>query len=419
MSRFLILGAVLAAAAGCTEVEGATDLHVDGPPMIRQVFMNEVITSSSGTIRPVKAIAFGDHPDFDRIENELDDRVVTTGDVLTTNKIRVVVDELLVGNNLEEIACRERPDLGIPEITYSRVPEGTTPDDIARCATANDILDSTCNGPHAVCLSPTGEPIGVLDEVPTGGDGASDTHRFIANIVNVECGGIDVPLDLANTFWQPAGNQQVPAAGEFDAVGPAIIIVTSNGFPTSSDCTIDFDDDIVDKDRNSICAPPNGGWNDGELDADMPCEGGNDAGDTSLVAWTTEPLRVKSTVPTDNQTGVARTASGSTDARGSVTFNAPIQVDDNGAPAPGAIVLMEGSTERTDIHGTCTAIPPAMGTVPCIQIDQDAAKLNFIVPGGYLADTTYMLTVTADNFDAFGVALPEAQVTTITWTTAP
>jgi hypothetical protein len=387
-----LLSVAAATGGGCTSTSSATDLTPQGPPMVRQVFMTETITDASvnpPVIRSANSIAFGDHPDFE----DSDDRVVTAAVAGNTNHVRVVVDELLIGNYLEQISCRDG--------SYQSVPEGTTPDDIALCSVASDLLATNCKGPHAVCLDSTGVPIGVQDEVPTGGDGAADDSQFIAGIVHIDCSGIDVPLDIANTFWQPAGNQQVPAAGGFNSVGPAIVIVTTQGFPTNSECTIDFDDSIIDKDRIPVCAPPKGGFVDGEIDPSVACPGAEADGDTSLITWGTEPLRVpnNSTFPANGATNVPLTASGSPDARITVKYNAEL----SRADAAG-FTLLEGGTVRA----ITVALDPG---------DEKSATVT--VPGGYIAGTTYMLIIGEGSaFDVFDVPMPDSQETTITFSTA-
>lgn len=399
MSRLTILGSFLltaAAAAGCGENPSATNLNPEGPPMVRQVFMQERITDAGGVSRVTQSIAFGDHPDFD----DADDRQVVNGTVDTNQRIRVVVDELLVGNYLEQIQCRDN--------SYQSVPVGATPDDIAACALADDVIPETCVGEFAVCLDPvTGEPIGVMDvdDADSEQDGAADDTRFLdldpsqlgtRTPVEIICtpltGGdpINVPLNLANSFWQPSGNQQVPAAGGFSAVGPAVILGPLAGLPTSSRCTVEFHPSVVDKDGEQVCAAEGG-------EIDRPCPG---EGDTSLIEWTNEPLLLVGTNPPDNAMNVPLTAFGETFARILVQFNTTIEEEIQ----PGAFTLLENGVERTDIMPT----RDAMGF-----------NVNIIVPGGYLAGASYELQISTNVTDQFGVGLPESETASVTWTTVP
>src|SRR4029079_11304564 len=143
------------------------------------------------------------------------------------NSIRIVIDELLVGNNLEEVQCRGTVD----EDTFSRVPLGSTPDDVRDCAQANDVLATTCKGAHAMCVCQNatcvrddnttanmGEPVGAKHDNE---DDNTDAHQCITSAVTIHCGTQDVPLDPALSFWNPSGDQQKPAQGGFDALGPA------------------------------------------------------------------------------------------------------------------------------------------------------------------------------------------------------
>ena len=65
------------------------------------------------------------------------------------------------------------------------------------------------------------DPVGILD---VNQDGAADDTRFIAGAVGIKCGAIDVPIDLDNSYWNPSGDQNEPAMGGFDALGPAIVL---------------------------------------------------------------------------------------------------------------------------------------------------------------------------------------------------
>jgi hypothetical protein len=112
------------------------------------------------------------------------------------------------------------------------VPIGTTPDDIAKCAVAKDVLPSSCPGDmeHAVCIcrneggcgdTPLGGPVGILD---VNQDGAADDTRFVQGAVGLQCGTIAVPIDQNTSYWNPSGDQNRPAMGGFEALGPALVI---------------------------------------------------------------------------------------------------------------------------------------------------------------------------------------------------
>jgi hypothetical protein len=171
LKRLLLLALPCALTAGCRDISTQTELNPAGPPMVRQVRLFEDFHSTSGSVIQQRTFAFGDHPDKFGV---LRGHPVTTGSP-NAGSIRVIVDELLVGNYLERIACADG--------TYSDVPVGATPDDIALCAESADVLPRTCVGEFAVCLGPNG-PIGILDNEPRPvGDGAADAHQFIDSTI--------------------------------------------------------------------------------------------------------------------------------------------------------------------------------------------------------------------------------------------
>ncbi|HEX3476847.1 MAG TPA: Ig-like domain-containing protein [Kofleriaceae bacterium] len=293
-------------AAACSQPASATDLHPGGPPMIEQVRLEESYAIGASTGQRV-VFGFGTHagatPD--------DQHPVTTA-TAAGNRLRIIMDELLRGDTLEEIACRFPVDTE----AFARVPPGATPDDIARCAVPQAALPARCPGsdPHAVCLcardggcasgtdpdgsphlTPRGESVGVLDEDQ---DGAADTTRLIAGAVAIRCGSIDapidVPIDLASSSWTPSGDQQTPALGGFDTLGPAVVVVPGPApgvaLPTNLDCGIAFSPGVVDPDGHAVCAPPGG-----DLTA------GCTPGDTSAVHFHVEPLAFAVAPPVDPQ----------------------------------------------------------------------------------------------------------------------
>jgi hypothetical protein len=260
-----------ASLTACSEPQTKTNTNEAGPPMVRQVRLGETVTSLSGSRSERRVFAFGTHPDA---PTETKDHPVLTANPLPGNPIRIVMDELLVGNYLERIACRDN--------SYSDVPVGATPDDIAGCAEGSDLLPVTCKGEFAVCIGPSG-------------DGAADFHQFIPEAVQLVCGGKIVPLDVNKTFWQPAGNQQLPAGPGIEALGPAIVLIPEKGMPAGKECVIQFGESVVDRDNNRVCAPAAG-------DVTKDCA----PGDTSAIKFTVEALKFFPAAPTNNSTGVSR-----------------------------------------------------------------------------------------------------------------
>lgn len=305
------------AAFACSDVEGSTELNPAGPPMIRQIMLIERYTSTAGEklLRPV--IAFGTHPDADGNQQH-----PVSNAVVFNQRVRVVLDELLVGNNLEEIECNERID----EDEFSRVPLGATPDDIAKCAVARDLLPQSCKGKKAVCIRTSdGVPVGVRDEVDSGNrpykDGIADNTRMIDGAVGLRCEAagrsISVPNQPGLSYWQPSGNQQRPSVDDgldgLFSIGPAVVLVSDGDLPTGATCTVEFAASVVDKSGIAVCAPPGG-------DITAACT----PGDTSAVSFSTEPMTLLSQSPLPEALGVSRTAA--LNLRANATFAADLTV---------------------------------------------------------------------------------------------
>lgn len=364
----LVAGGALAA---CSQPESPTELAPEGPPMVREVFLQESIPNcpdtnpNCGVYRATTALAYGTHPDA--VEAGIKHNV-TTAVPLTGQRIRIVMDELLVGNYLEEIACNSIVD----DDQYSAVPEGATPEDVAKCATPPDVLVTSCVGEHAVCIGPDG-PVGVLDEDD---DGASDDTQFIRGAVGLSCadGTITPEIDLQATYWQPSGNQQVPAQGGLLALGPAITLVATHGLPTNTTCKVVFSDQVVDKSGINVCGPQ---WGDAgapdELDVwppDVAC----DPGDTAAVSFGVETLRKTGGSPAEGGTGFPKIKSGQTYAELSLSFNAEM--------------------DPTSFAGLTLAPAPA-GAVTTLLQSGTVKTVLVRVEGGLAPTTAYTLTVPA------------------------
>jgi hypothetical protein len=299
--------AVLATIAGaaCTDTDSATNLNPEGPPMVRQVRMSERYLDSSMVSRTRTVFAFGTHLLADPAEAHPVSTALPVG-----NRLRIIMDELLVGNNLEEIACRGTVDADPGGEFYARVPLGADPDDVARCAVADDVLRETCKASdsHSLCICQLdggcrrdtgamvarGEAVGVLD---VNQDGSADDMRFVPGSVGIQCGSIAVPIDLDLSYWNPSGDQNRPAMGGFDALGPAIVLVPAGALPTGGSCNLTFSPEVVDKQGLAVCAPPGG-----EIAA------GCAPGELGAFSFGVEPLAIVTSTITDGQTNVSRTA---------------------------------------------------------------------------------------------------------------
>ena len=381
----LLAGAITS--VGCSDDRGATELNPEGPPMVRQVFVQEMTNAQPRRER--FQLAFGDHPDIplpDADPTWGDDRQVVNAIAFGTSRIRIVLDELVRGNDIEEIACADG--------TYSTVPPGTTPDDIKACAGPVEALGD-CT---AVCIGSSG-PVGILDENE---DGASDARRMREYApgelaVALECGGMNVTLDRERSYYQPAGNQLLPAIDlaspnapdNINALGPAIMLVPQTGLRTGSACTVSFRPEVQDKDGNQVCAPPNG-------DVSENCS----AGDTSAISFTVEPLALRRSDPADGDTGVPVTAAGSPNADIYLEFVAGID-----SASLGAITLADADGNDVPVTG--------------VVLEDDPRLVVITVEGGYAADTAYTLTIGTGLTDQLGGALPQAVTIEFTTGTGP
>jgi hypothetical protein len=366
--------AILAGAA-CTDTDSATDLNPEGPPMIRQVRLTERYIDSFMLEQTRKVFAFGTHP---LAFSEEVHRVETA--VAVGNGLRVIMDELLVGNNLEEIACRGTVDDDM-HAEFGRVPLGADPDDVARCSVSNDALLSTCKGSdrHSVCICrrpagcsrggeivPAGDPVGVLD---TNLDGSSDDMRFIPGAVGIQCGSISVPLSfgqvagVARTHWNPSGDQNRPAMGGFEVLGPAIVLVPIAPLPTSTACGLVFAPEVVDKQGERVCAPV-----DGNIAA------GCTPGDVSAFSFRVEPLHVR---PPQLTTGVPR--------------NDPVLFPIRAPVDPATLAGIE-----------ITPAPPG-----AVTLGASPTAITITVTGGWAPQTEYTVTFPITLTDTYGVPLPQ------------
>lgn len=379
-----VVAATLGVAA-CTDYESSTNLNPDGPAMISQIRLKETYTTSGSMFVSTRRVfGFGTHP----MATELDAHPVTTASAVG-NSFRIIMDELLVGNNLEEIACRAPVNAAG---SYARVPVGTTPDDVAKCAAAQDILPRTCRGDYAVCLCELpggcavnaeiiaeGAPVGVLD---INQDGAADDTRFIQGSVGLMCGNIDVPIDLDMSYWNPSGNQQVPAMGGFEALGPAIVLVPqTRGLPTNLRCNLTFSPDVVDKQGQGVCAPAGG-------DVDAGCS----PGELGEFATTVEPLTVSGASFNTGATGVSTTSP--------------------------AIFIGNAQFDPNSINATTITMTPAPPAGTTFAIDAMPTRIRIVYGGATPAPLTpmteYTLTFTTGVTDTFGQPLPAPVVFTFT-----
>ncbi|MBL4632639.1 MAG: Ig-like domain-containing protein [Kofleriaceae bacterium] len=376
----LLVGGTMATVS-CDAPASKEDLNPEGPPMIRQVMINEANTTASGAVqKQADQLAFGDHAS-DLFRD--DDRVVATATIQGTQEIRIVLDEQIRGNSLEEISCADG--------SFSRIPDGTTPDDIDDCSGA---VDSLQNCKIDLCLGADGKPVGVeLVEIQGGG-----ADRFVLRMIDynpdpnivelgvqVICGGSPVPMDQTLSYWSPSGNQTIssnPALAK-KSLGPVVVLKTlsGTGMPANLDCTVQFHPDVVDHDGNQVCASTGG------LVA-------NDCtpGDTSKISFGTQAITIDDLFIADGATNVGLGESS--------LFAAFFNANMDGTTA-GAVTLTAGGT------------PVTMMTE--VQ-DDDKTGLLLSLPADFEPETEYVLTIGTGFHDQFGRGLTQDVV--VTWTTA-
>ncbi len=377
----LILVGLVGLVAACTDTDSATNLRPEGPPFIRQVRMN---TNVDDSIRRV--FAFGTHPlaAAEEIQPEVSNASAKS------LGIRLIIDELLVGNNLEEIQCRGAVD----DDAFARVPLGSDPDDIARCSVADDVLPSRCTGETAVCICQNpagcvrnadiielGQPVGVQD---INQDGATDGRQMVPGSVGIRCGTIDIEIDLINSYWNPSGDQNRPAMGGFDALGPAIVLNPVGAMPTNIECGLVMSETVVDKQGLRPCTP-----GDPNLDVNGEIKVGCDSGDLSSFNFTVEPLVILASSWVDGSTGVSRTDPALFEV------NVPIDV-----ASLSSIKVTQNGANFTGF----TVTSPMPGII----------QFNWT---NLLANTTYVITFPVGVTDTFGQPLPAPLV--FTFTTGP
>ncbi len=352
--------------AGCGEDASQTKLNPEGPPMVRQVFVEERVMSGTTMVERV-GMAFGTHPDF---TTEEDDSMVTQAIAFSNVAVRVILDELVVGYAIEELACADG--------TFGRVAPDATPDDIADCSKAINPELTNCS---AVCVANDG----IRDEEPLGSpDGAPDPtsgRQMISYMpgvfaVQILCDGENIPLDPIASFWNPAGNQQITAGPlGIRSLGPSLVLQPTSGFRTSATCSIAFNAAVVDKDNNQVCAPPAG-------DIDQSCT----PGDTAMISFGTESMILGQSDPGPDASNVPDVTGTGPDKEFTLIFNAAIKMD----TVPTGITLVEDPAGANVTRAFTATFNEA-----------DPTEVRLQVAGGLMGDTDYELQVTATLTDLF------------------
>ena len=299
----------------CLDTASKTDLYPQLPPMLFQVRGEQAFVGSQGNVVDTEVFSFGTNPNATSLDTPNPSTLTMAA---VKQHFRLIMSDLLVGNYIENVECRDG--------TYQFVPVTATPDDVAKCCVAQDVLPLLCTGENAMCfcqnqagceaqqisgppiLVPFGSAVGVMD---LNQDGAADATQFRQGAVEIVCTGMvsglvhNVPLNLGGasdpdgSYWDPSGDQQEPAEGvpsPFDFLGPAIVVVPQDFgtggnvisaiMPTSSKCTFKFSPEVVDKKGEQPCAPVGGFGGSGVNAADLHCT----PDDMSAADFVTEPL---------------------------------------------------------------------------------------------------------------------------------
>ncbi len=221
-------------------------------------------------------------------------------------------------------------------------------------------------------------------------DGAADNTQLKPGVISLVCGpnnSIQVPVDPSMSYWNPSGDQLVPAEGGFDAMGPAIVLVPEGGIlPTNVTCGLTFDPSVVDEKDLQMCAVPGGRPADctGRL-ADCPDFLANcTPGDVSAFSFGVEALAISSPI-IDGQTNVP--------------LDQPLFFNAN-APLLASTVA----------NVTFTPTPPGGVTITL----SSATSVQMVFATGLAPSTMYTITFPTTVTDTFGQGLPAPLVVNFT-----
>jgi hypothetical protein len=273
----------------------------------------------------------------DIIDRNGDDLQVTEAFADDSQQLRIIFDELLNGETVEQFVC-------------------ACADDCPNMIEAS--LDPTaCDDNPDTQVNEQGQ---FLD---TNADGLPDLAQSLAGIVTITCNDADanpIPVYTAaagDGFYNPSGNQDVPVATGLAGLGPAVVMNVTTGLRTDSDCKVALGADVKDKDGQVVPALP----------ADK--------------SFHTQKLKFLST-PADAKTGV--------DVKPNVNlaFNAlidkntltGIKIDKDAAgtitPVPATVtLLMSGTSVDIDPTADLELNTKYVVTVPATVADQHGGKL--------------------------------------------
>lgn len=385
------LALIAATALGaCTSADEKAALIPEGAPEIKQIFMTEKKGNAAelnlgfgcGDVGTIDCSTLPDdlpgqlccewqqwstgvdgNPDTVRMDGSI------TEAVIAGQTIRIIVDELLRGQTIEQFRC---------------------------ACSANEAGDGGCPNGIVAALDPTfcdNDPATDINEngrfADQNQDRVPDDTLLLPGIVQVDCDNATMPwVNGINEGWyNPSGSQQVPintntGNPEWTAIGPAVVL-QPEALPTGSTCTLHFNDMAMvqtpageqavlasrDKEGNVIPAP------DG-------------------FTFTTEIMKLTAVQPANNASNVAP------DVSPTVTFNAPI-----------AAASVTGVTLTETAGGAAVDGTASVGT--------DGRSWQFTPSAPLAVSTGYTITITTSLTDKFGAPFPEQLTRSFTTRATP
>ena len=242
----ILVGSLAVGLLGCSAPASNTDLRPEGAPEILQVFATERVDGAaqlglyySGNadynaidVKGGATAGTGDGCGDDYNDNG-DDCKVETAVADTTQKFRIIFDELLNGSSVEAFVCACNGDMAM----------------CPNMVTAS-IDPSQCQDNPNTSSNEAGRWLDVNN------DGMPDKARLIKGIISFDCGGPLYTSTEADGFYNPSGNQLIPVAQGLAGLGPALVITASQGLKTDSDCFITVGSAVKDKQGNDVPALP-------------------------------------------------------------------------------------------------------------------------------------------------------------------
>lgn len=196
----------------------------DGPPEVLQVF---VTSEPADDLASGLTLAYGQH--FELNGGVAAIGVRATAVPRTGARFRIVVDQLLAGDTIEEYACAGGGfvPLGRKVCADCRDDPSTLDDEAGRCVDLN-------------------------------GDRIPDNGRIVGDVATIRCGSFLYTTLSGDGAYEPWGNQLSSGALGVAGIGPAIVIEPSVTLPADADCTLNVIGRITDKQGEELIWPAAG-----------------------------------------------------------------------------------------------------------------------------------------------------------------